>query len=181
MKKIYTYITIVFIGLISSLAFPVVASAHLEGGVDIEQEMYTVDFGHTPEFPKTGDITVMAMSIINNETKAVVDPEKVWLRISGPSGVVFAGYLATEAEHIDFSYVFSEPGDYEITARFPTIETIEEITLPLKVEAGIMTVTEPTPPWYTVGRNLFTGLVVILVCIIIVKYYTTKQARTTEE
>lgn len=176
MKKFYIYII-----LLCSLALPAVVSAHLEGGVDVEQETYTVDFGYTPEFPKTGDTTVLAISIINNKTKAVVDSEKVWLRISGPSGVVFAGYLATEAEHIDFSYVFSHPGDYEITARFPTIETIEEVTLPLKVEAGTITVTEPTPPWYTLGPNLFTGLIVILVCIIIVKYYTTKQARNTEE
>lgn len=176
MKKFYIYIS-----LLSSLVVPVVVSAHLEGGVDIEQEAYTIDFGHTPEFPKTGDTTVMAVSIITNKTKAVVDPEKVWLRISGPSGVVFAGYLATEAEHIDFSYVFSEPGDYEITARFPSIETIEEVILPLKVEAGTITVTEPTSPWYTLGGNLFTGLIVVLVCIIIVKYYTTKQARNTEQ
>lgn len=175
MKKFYIYIT-----LLCGLAVPVVVSAHLEGGVDIEQVAYTIDFGHTPEFPKTGDTTVMALSIINNETKAVVDPEKIWLRISGPSGVVFAGYLATETEHINFSYVFSEAGDYEITARFPTIETIEQVILPLKVEAGTITVTEPTPPWYTLGRNLFTGLLVILICIIIVKYYTTKQARNTE-
>ncbi len=176
MKKFYTYILI-----LSSLALPTVALAHLEGGVDIKQDMYTIDFGHTPEFPKTAEITTLAINVIDNETGVIIDPEKIWLRISGPSGVVFAGYLATEAEHIDFNYVFSEPGDYEITARFPAIKKIKEVTLPLKVEAGITNDAESTEPWYMLGRNLFTGLLVILVCIIIVKYYTTKQDRNTDE
>lgn len=179
MKKIYIYIV-----LSLSLWLPISTAAHLEGGVDIVQATHTVDFGHTPEFPTTGETTVLAINVLDNATGAVVDPEKVWLRISGPSGVVFAGYVATDLEHVNLSYIFPEPGDYQITARFPNIESVEEVTLPLQVTGESIaaeTQNEPSdtktfPAWYTNVRGGITGLLVIIVCILIVKYYTNKQA-----
>lgn len=180
MKKLFIYFIVSV-----SLWLPAAALAHLEGGLDITQDTYTVDFGHTPEFPTTGEATILAINVLDNTSGAVVDPEKVWLRISGPSGVVFAGYLATDLEHINLSYIFQEPGEYQITARFPNIEAVEEVTLPLQVTGESITAqteadtpkAEELPAWYMKVRSGITGLLVIIVCILIVKYYTNKQAR----
>lgn len=192
MKNIF-WLTLIF----TSVFLPGSVQAHLEGGVDIIVEQYTVDFGHTPENPQAGETTALAINVIDTTTGQVIDPAFVWLRISGPTGVIFAGNLASELEHVNFSFVFPEAGDYDLTVRFPEITDLEEVTLPLSVianpdvatllvderavDSGDTTQQASLPDWYMMARSGVTGLLVIAVCLLIVKYYTQKQTRAMEE
>ncbi len=104
--------------VILSLFFIPSASAHLGAGEDTVIGGYLVDFGYAPPTPNAKESTILAFNLVNDSTKEVIGPTSVWVRISSPENVVFAGTFHPKSEHVSFSYAFPEPGYYEITAKF---------------------------------------------------------------
>lgn len=110
------------------------AFAHLDGGEDRIINDYLIDFGFSPENPVINDEVTLAFNLINNTTKEIIEPISVWIRISSPQEVMFAGTLHPEAEHVTFVYAFPETNNYEITVRFKdNADTLVETSFKLNV------------------------------------------------
>ena len=92
--------------------------AHLAGGEDVEKEGFIVDFGYEPGTVKEKQRSTLAFNLLNADTEELIEPSRVWVRISDKEDIVFAGNLAPQAKHVAFSYTFPRSGSYEITARF---------------------------------------------------------------
>jgi len=92
--------------------------AHLDGGTDKTVNGYIIDFGFSPEHPKTTDKVTLAFNLVNATSEEVIEPTSVWVRISSSEEVVFAGTFHPETKHIAFTYIFPEANEYEIHARF---------------------------------------------------------------
>ncbi len=112
MVKTNVIFVILFLSLIPSV------SAHLDAGKDTVIGGYLVDFGYAPTTPNAKESTILAFNLVNDSTKEVIGPTSVWIRISSPENVVFAGTFHPKSEHVSFSYAFPEPGHYEITVKF---------------------------------------------------------------
>ena len=95
-----------------------IVSAHLEGGKDKAVNGYLIDFGYDPKNPIANEKTIIVISLFNETTQEVIEPTKVWIRISSSNDVVFAGTFKPETQNIAFSFTFPESGTFEITTRF---------------------------------------------------------------
>ena len=92
--------------------------SHLDAGQDKVIDNYQVDFGYSPENPKTTEKVVIALTLFNNTNQKVIEPESIWIRISSSEEVVFAGTLKQESGNVAFTYRFPYADNYEITSRF---------------------------------------------------------------
>ena len=88
--------------------------AHLDAGEEKVIDDYLIDLGYAPESPKVTDKVTLAFNLINNTTKEVIEPTSVWIRISSPKEVVFAGTFHPEAKNIAFTYTFPYADDYSL-------------------------------------------------------------------
>ncbi|MBI2173116.1 MAG: hypothetical protein HYT73_02805, partial [Candidatus Aenigmarchaeota archaeon] len=79
---------------------------------------YIADFGHEPSSIKALEPAVISVLLGNESTGQAAGVTEVWVRISSPRDVVFAGSFDAENGGSSFSYTFPEPGLYEITARY---------------------------------------------------------------
>ena len=95
-----------------------VSLAHLAGGEDQNIDGYIADFGHEPENIMALRPAVISVLLGNESTEQAAGVTEVWVRISSPKDVVFAGTFDAENGGSSFSYTFPEPGLYEITARY---------------------------------------------------------------
>lgn len=128
--------------LITLISLPI-TYGHLDGGTDKTIDDYIIDFGFSPEQPKVTDKVTLAFNLVNATTEEVIEPTSVWIRISSPEEVVFAGTFHPEAKHIAFTYIFPEANDYEILARFKDKDkTIVETNFQLTVTDSISNKTE---------------------------------------
>jgi len=120
--------------LISSSQF---AAAHLAGGDDITVDGYVVDFGYDPAEPSDADRTIIAINLLNATTNELIVPDSVWVRISNPEDITFAGTFFPESQHVSFTYKFPHGGDYDILIRFnQDNEVFLETDFTLTVEAA---------------------------------------------
>ena len=94
------------------------SNAHLEGGSDVVVNGYLLDFGYEPANLEVGKNSILAFNLVNETTEEIIVPESVWVRISKGDKIFFAGTFFPEAKNVNFAYIFPEPGDYEIKARF---------------------------------------------------------------
>ncbi|MFQ5531704.1 MAG: hypothetical protein ACE5ES_03760 [Candidatus Nanoarchaeia archaeon] len=108
-------IFLLFVIILFSMNF---LSSHLEGGSDKVVEAYIIDFGFSPKNPTENVPINIAFNLVNETTKELIEPEKVWIRITNKENIVFSGTFHPEAEHILFKYTFPKKGNYEIKARF---------------------------------------------------------------
>lgn len=92
--------------------------AHLDAGEDKIVDGYLIDFGYSPETPKSTDNIDFVFNLVNGTTKDPINPTSVWIRISDKDNIVFTGTFHPEFENVAFSYTFPREGDYEILARF---------------------------------------------------------------
>lgn len=106
-------VTVLLFLLLSSPAF-----AHLDAGEDAVVGEYLVDLGYSPENPHSTDELTIALNLVNDSTGKLIEPDKVWVRISTDKEIVFAGNFAPEAGNVVFSYIVPYASKYEITARF---------------------------------------------------------------
>ncbi|HLC79330.1 MAG TPA: hypothetical protein VJG83_02765 [archaeon] len=77
---------------------------------------YQIDFGYSPATPQANEPTVISLHIRKDE--APQDYSSVWVRISNEEKVLFSSDIHPKNGVATFSYTFSEPGDYELAARF---------------------------------------------------------------
>jgi hypothetical protein len=91
--------------------------AHLDAGEDVVVDGYLLDFGYTPSKLVEGEKVILAFNLVDPETEDVLDYESLWVRISNEE-VVFSGTFHVEENHVGFSYIFAESGEYKVTARF---------------------------------------------------------------
>jgi len=116
MKKLFSNLIIIFFIYLLIGAF--IVYGHLDGGKDKEIDGYLIDFGYDPKNPIANEKTIIVISLFNETTQEVIEPTKVWIRISSSKDVVFAGTFKPETQNIAFSFTFPESGDFEITTRF---------------------------------------------------------------
>ena len=116
MKKLFSNLIIIFFIYLLIGAF--IVYGHLEGGKDKAVNGYLIDFGYDPKKPIANEKTIIVISLFNETTQEVIEPTKVWIRISSSNDVVFAGTFKPETQNIAFSFTFPESGTFEITTRF---------------------------------------------------------------
>tara|TARA_Y100000310_G_scaffold246052_1_gene251161 strand:+ start:2867 stop:3376 length:510 start_codon:yes stop_codon:yes gene_type:complete len=137
------------------VALPI-AFSHLDAGEDKEIDDFLIDFGYSPENPNTNDNVAIALTLFD-KNQEVIEPTSVWVRISSPKDVVFAGTLKPNNGNVAFTYKFPYADNYDITARFnDDKETIVETDFNIKI-------TETVPVYY-----YFFGIVVILIIIFVI-------------
>lgn len=115
MKQLLNVFILFF--LITLIPLPI-TYAHLDGGVDKTINGYIIDFGFSPEQPRTTDRVTLAFNLMDATTEEVIEPTSVWIRVSSPKEVVFTGTFHPEEKHIAFTHTFLEANVYEILARF---------------------------------------------------------------
>lgn len=118
------------------------AYAHLDGGEDVTLGGYLIDFGFSPEQPKITDKVTLAFNLVDDATKEIIEPTSVWIRISSPKDVIFAGTFHPEAKHVAFTYIFPEANNYEILVRFKEndktlVETTFQLTVINSIQASV--------------------------------------------
>ena len=101
---------IIFIALV---ALSCSALAHLDAGVDVEQNGYLLDFGYSPEHPTPGTQTALSAMLVNKTTSQEVKTP-VWMRISRHDEILFAGTLSENT----LILTFPAADDYDITVEF---------------------------------------------------------------
>ena len=142
---------LIFIALIPN------ALSHLDAGEDKAIGEYLADFSYSPKEPSINDKVTIAFSLLNNTDQEIIELESIWIRISSPKEVVFAGTLKQESGNVAFTYKFPYADDYIIAARYNgNGETIAEADFNIKIK-------EPVPVYYYI-----LGIMVILIVIFVV-------------
>lgn len=116
MKNFFLFFFLLF--LLSS------SHAHLDAGEDVTIGAFVLDFGHSPSQLIQNQSAILAFNLGKAGTQEAADYQSVWVRISSPTKVEFAGTLESENNSSSISYTFAETGNYEITVRYNTIEKI---------------------------------------------------------
>lgn len=108
------------------------ALGHLAGGEDVQQENYTIDFGHDPDPIVTSERTQLQFSLVENGS--VVETDSAWIRVSR-NDVQFTAALSPNAMgSYNMARTFDESGNYDLTIRFDKNETrLAEHTFSLSV------------------------------------------------
>ncbi len=108
------------------------AVAHLDDGKDVTIGDTLVDFGYSPKHIQPNKETTMALTFFNKTTKEVIDPEKVWVRISKENQVLFTGTFKPQLQYVSFSFQFPKSGTYDIKVKSTNLE----YTFNLNVESN---------------------------------------------
>ncbi|PIN73567.1 hypothetical protein COV20_05075 [Candidatus Woesearchaeota archaeon CG10_big_fil_rev_8_21_14_0_10_45_16] len=108
--------------------------AHLDGGVDIETDLYTIDFGYSPEQPLLGSPVSLSFSLLDKGSQEFVNLNTVWVRIADADTVYFAGNIEPTAGNAALNYVFPQTGEYTLTVRFIKNKVLAEHDFTLNVE-----------------------------------------------
>ena len=133
------------------------ALSHLDAGEDKIIGEYIADFSYSPKEPSVDGKVTMAFSLLNNTNQEIIELESIWVRISSPKEVVFAGTLKQESGNVAFTYKFPYADDYIIAARYNSDrETIAEADFNIKIK-------ESVPVYYYI-----LGIIVILIVIFVV-------------
>jgi len=166
MKIIKNKFLLVILSLLIIVLIPIVL-AHLDVGEDKEIGDYVVDFGYSPENPKTTDNVAIALTLFDTNQE-VIEPESVWVRISSSKEVVFAGTLKPENGNVAFTYKFPYADKYDITARFnDSKETIVKTNFNIQIEGKISNL--------EIYFLIFTIIALIIIIFVIIKLKSLKN------
>jgi len=153
--------------ILLSFFLPVLAFAHGSGGTfETTIDEYKVDIGYTPEFIDTDNqvrLDFSAYEITADPNASTTEFTDVWVRVSQGNNLYFAGNInKPEFGPTGFSTVLSEPGEYDVFARFQANgESLVEVNFPLTVDEG-----ESSPTGYSVTKIL-AGAAALLVGLMI--------------
>jgi len=125
---------IILTGLIIFWAYGI-SLAHLAGDIDKVVDGYLIDLGWDPDPLLAHRTANFSLNLVKPETQQVVEPEKVWVRISHSDAVIFSGTFAPAAGHVVFQTLLDKPDHYEIRARF---ENIESKTIETRFEVDVV-------------------------------------------
>lgn len=126
------------VALVVAVSAPGVFIFGHEGGASVEQivDGYLVDIGYSPEVLLSGEQTRFDFAIYDPETREEFDFTDIWVRIlNEEDDLLFAGGLnKAEFGLTGLTYLFSNPGPYEVFVRFSDgSESIVETTAPIEV------------------------------------------------
>ncbi len=114
------------------------SSAHLDSGEDVVVNSYLVDMGYTPAPLLTETLNTFSFNLADPSTQEVVSFDRAFIRISGPNGVEYSGYMAPDPDHVVFSYSFVESGSYGVLVEFEEGEdTLASYTFTVEVEKNV--------------------------------------------
>jgi ABC-type cobalt transport system substrate-binding protein len=92
--------------------------AHMAGGADKRVGDYLIDMGYDPNPLFSGYPATFSVGLINATLETPIDVEKVWVRISTPDRVVYAGTHLPENGFAPISLVIPEGSNYTMSVRF---------------------------------------------------------------
>ncbi len=92
--------------------------AHGEGGAEKEINGLIIDVGYDPNPLIAGKESSFSIGLANASTEMPVDVDKIWLRLSTPEQVVYAGTHLPENGFAPLSIVLPKAGEYTLSVRF---------------------------------------------------------------
>jgi hypothetical protein len=92
--------------------------AHMSGGADKQVGDYLIDLGYDPNPLFAGYPSTFSIGLINATLMTPIEVEKIWVRISTPERVVYAGTHLPENGFAPFSLILPEGGNYTMSVRF---------------------------------------------------------------
>ena len=140
MFKIFRLVSFVFL-VAATLTFSASVSAHI-GAASVEQiiDGRLVDIGYSPETPRANEQSRLDFAILEPDTLKEQSFSDVWVRIKDDRDrLLFAGGLSkAEFGLTGMTYVFPEPGDYQVFVRFSQDgETIVEATATITIYEAV--------------------------------------------
>jgi hypothetical protein len=109
-------------------------SAHLEAGEDVIINNYLIDFGYEPAELVADEPATLAFNLVSPSTQETLPFDHLWVRISSPEQIIFAGPIKQQAQHVNLAFTFPSQGQYEIVAKFKNNEeTITETNFYVEV------------------------------------------------
>lgn len=129
------------IGVFALVVFPLVTHAHSWGtSHEAEDNGYSIDIGYSAPAPEAGESVIFDFEMLKSGER-YRDFTDVWVRIESEHGTV----LATGIHNADFggarlSYVFPEPGDYTVSARYQrSDDAVASTKFPISVIGEVRT------------------------------------------
>ncbi len=109
--------------------------AHLDFGIDKEVGDYTVDFGYSSEKIMEDKATLLAFTLIDKESRNLIQVDRIWVRFSEANNVIFTANLNPDLDQGLITFTFPTAGEYNVTARFFQDEReLAETSFTLSVE-----------------------------------------------
>ena len=150
---------IALVGMLVFIALPV--QAHLDAGEDVTVGKYVIDFGYSPETPKTDEPVEISFLLLTSNSEEVPFEELAITAFLEEKPKFKASYFPESGE-VSFSHRFEESGTYRLEAKFKdnlsNVIAENSFDLPISEDNSSIDI-----------RLLFYALSVILLVFLVIK------------